>query len=222
MRPSSAAARSGDDVAGEARGEPSAQVRRKLVRAGEHEPVAARLEHESRRAAERIARGLSERVEGLAEGERRAEHLGDPVEAPLHLGLALALAEALGVVKREGREAGEGVEELEVLLVEAAVLPRADAEHAADLAQPRDRRVHDLGEHLVVLRRRRRLGAREIALEDRATGGEHLLEGALGDDLAADVPLRHARARPRSGASSGARRRPSSRRRRRRAAGRPR
>ena len=73
-----------------------------------------RLEHESRRAAERVARRLGERVESLAEGERRAEHLGDPVEAPLHLGLALALAEALGVVKREGREAGEGVEELEV------------------------------------------------------------------------------------------------------------
>ena len=162
------------------------------MRTGEHEPVAARLEHESRRAAERIARGLSERVEGLAEGERRAEHLGNSVEAPLHLGLALALAEALGIVKREGREAGEGVEELEVLLVEAAVLPRADAEHAADLAQPGDRRVHDLGEHPVILRRRRRLGACEITLEDRATGGEHLLEGALGDDLAADVPFRHA------------------------------
>ena len=162
------------------------------MRAGEHEPVAGRLEHESRRAAERVARGLSERVEGLAEGERRAEHLCDPVEAPLHLGLALALAEALGVVKREGREAGEGVEELEVLLVEPAVLPRADAEHAADLAEPRDRRVHDLGEHVVVPCRRRRLGAREIALQDRAPGGEHLLERALGDDLAADVPLRHA------------------------------
>ena len=199
----------------------AAQLLRKLMGARERQPAAVRFEHERGGAAERVARGLRECVEGLTERQRRAEHLGDPVEAALNLRLPLALAEALCVVEGERGEARESVEELEILLVKTAVLPRAHAEHAPDLAQPRDRRVHDLREDLVVLGRSRRLGREKSRLragrpEWRAPAGRSPAGGPRGRCSA-----RAPRGRPRSGASSFARRRSSSRLRRRRAAGPP-
>ncbi len=92
----------------------------------------------------------------------------------------------------ERGEARERVEQLQILLVEVARLPRADPENAANLAQPRDRCIHDLGEDLVVVRRRRGLGAGEVALEERAPRRDNVVEGALRNDLAANVPLGHA------------------------------
>ena len=102
-----------------------------LVRSGQQHGLALQLEHERGVAAQGVGRGLGERVEGLGARERRSEHLGDPVEAALNLGLALALLEALRVVERQRGEAGEGLDHLDVALVEPPRLARADAEDAA-------------------------------------------------------------------------------------------
>ena len=131
-----------------------------LVSAGEDGRVFLKLEHEGGVPAERVARGLGERVQRLRQREGRAEHLGDPVEAALHLRLALPLLEALGVVERERGKARKRLDDLDVALVELAGLARADAEDAPTLSEPGDRRAHDVVEDRVGRARRRLLGAR--------------------------------------------------------------
>ena len=165
---------------------------RQLVRAGEDDLVAGALEHDRRRAAERLGGRLRQRVESLLERERRAEHLGDPVEAALDLGLALALLEALGVVERQGGEAREGLDHLDVAGLETAGLAVADAEHSSYLAEPRDRRAHDVVEDRVRRAGRGLLGRCEVVGQDRAPRLERPADRALRRDLAADVPFRDA------------------------------
>ena len=65
---------------------------------------AARHQHGGRVAAERLGRGLGDRVEVSAQRERLAEQRRDPVEAALDPRLARRSLEALGVPQRERRE----------------------------------------------------------------------------------------------------------------------
>ena len=166
------------------------------MRAGNVETVTPGLEDERGCAAERIARRLCEGVDGLGQREGRAEHFRDAVEASLDLCLPLPLLEALCVVQRKRGQPGKGVEELEVGVVEVSRLAGAHSEDSPRLAEPGDRRVHDLGKGGVVGARRRGLRRAEIPLENRAARLGHLLEGPLGRDLPPNVSLRHADNRP--------------------------
>ena len=159
------------------------------MRPGEGGGSALQLEHERGVAAERVARGLGESVEGLGARQRRPEHLRDPVEAALDLGLALTLLEALGVVQRERGKAREGLDDLDVAFGEATGLPRADAEDAARLTEPGDRGGEHVAEDGIGRARRRLLGPAEAVREDGAARLERLADRALGRNLAADVPL---------------------------------
>src|SRR6185503_5323565 len=86
------------------------QQARKVVQALEPQVVLARHQHGGAATAERVGRGLGERVKGLLARERLAEDGGDPVEAALDPGLAGALGEALRVAKRERGEVGESLQ----------------------------------------------------------------------------------------------------------------
>ncbi len=165
---------------------------RQLVRAREDDRVARSLENHGSGGAERLRGGLRQGVERLGERERRAEDLGDPVEAALHLRLALPLLEALGVVERERREAREGLDDLDVARLETPGLPVANAENAPHLAEPHDRRAHDVLEDGVRRARRRLLRRREVVGEHGAAGLECAPDRPLRWDLPPDIPLRDA------------------------------
>ena len=126
-----------------------------------------RPEHCGRAAAERLGGRLGDGVERLLLGERLAQHGGDPVEAALDPRLPDALLVGLRVSERDRGEAGEGLDQPQVRLLEAPGVARADAEHAADLAEGEDRRLHHLGEDGVGACRRRLLGLRELAPQHR-------------------------------------------------------
>ena len=98
-RSSRAAASRGPSSRG--RRERLVQGLRQAVGTGDGDVVAVRLEDEGGATAQCVAGRLGERVERLAERERRAKYLRDPVEAALHLHLAFVGLEALGVVERE-------------------------------------------------------------------------------------------------------------------------
>ena len=138
---------------------------------------------------ERLGRGLRDGVERRGRRERLAEHGGDPIEAALDAGLPHALLERFGVAERDRREPRERVQQRQVVLGEAVVLERADAEHATHLTAGRDRRVHHLGEDGVMLARRRLLGRLEAAFQHRRVELDRLRERALGRDRAADLRL---------------------------------
>ena len=147
------------------------------------------LQHERGVGAERLAGGLRQGVEGLGAREGRAEDLSDPVEAALHLGLALTLLEALGVVKGERGEPCKGLDDLEVALVEPTRLACADSEHAACFPQPGDRGTHDVAEDRVGGTRSRLLGGGEVVGQDALAGQQGTPDRPLGRNLAPDVPL---------------------------------
>ncbi len=96
-------------------GQRRGQLGRQLVGAGEPEQRAGGLEHERRVAAERLRGRARERVERLAERERRAEHLGDPEEPELDARLALVVGEEPGNVDRNADLAGNGFGDRDVV-----------------------------------------------------------------------------------------------------------
>ena len=121
-----------------------------------------------------------------------SQDLGDPVEAALHLCLALTLLEALGVVQSERGEAGERFDHLDVAGLEAAGLAVAHAQDAPHLAEPHDGRAHDVAEDRVRRARRRLLRRAEVVGERGAARPERAPDRPLGRDLPADVPFRDA------------------------------
>ena len=162
---------------------------RELVAAGELELVAGSSQHRRRFAAECLRCGLGDRVQRLLLGERLAQHSCDPVEAALDLRLTRALLVRLGVAERDRGEARERLDQPQVRLLETAVLPGADTEDSADLAERVDRRVHHLGEVGVAAPGRRLLGRGEVAPQHRLPGRNRLADRAADGDRAPDLRL---------------------------------
>ena len=163
---------------------------RELVTAHELELGAEPAEHRGRVPAERLGRGLRDRVQRLLLRQWLAQNRGDPEEAALDLGLACALLVRLRVPERNRREAGERFDQPEVGELEAAGLARADAEDAANLPEREDRRVHHLGELGVRGGRRRLLGLAESPPQHGLAGRDRLPDRARHRDRAPDLALR--------------------------------
>ena len=103
-------------------------------------------------------------------GERLAQHGGDPVEAALDPRLAGALLVGLRVPERDRGEAGEGLDQPQVRLLEAAGSRDQTPSTPRDLAEGEDRRVHHLGELRVGAGGRRLLGLGEVAPQHGLAG----------------------------------------------------
>ena len=181
MRPSAAARKSGPCCPGRAlRRGSRARSAGQLVRPDRLEPAARRDEHGGRAPAERLGRGLGDRLERRGAGERLPEHRRDPVEAALDPRLPRALREHLGVPQRERGEPRERLEDVRVPLREAAPLAPADAEHPAHLVAPEHRRGDHVGEAVVGRMRHRRGDLAVRALDQRPP----LADGGAGEALA--------------------------------------
>ena len=144
----------GRRLGAEVRGE----ARREVVRTRELELAAGGTQHGGGVAAQRLRRRLGDRIQRRLSRQRLAEHRGDPVERPLDLCLSSALLVDLCVAQCDRGEARERLDQPQVGFLEAPRLVRPDAEHAADLAEREDRRVHHLGEDGVAGVRRWLLG----------------------------------------------------------------
>ncbi len=134
-------------------GEPLLQCRaqrvRQVVRADDVERAPSRHHHRRERAAERLARGLRERVEGRRERQRLTEHGRDAVEAALDLEPALVLDDELRSVDAEPELARERFDERDVDVGPAAGGRAVDREHPDALPEDQDRRrEHGAGSHL--------------------------------------------------------------------------
>ena len=162
---------------------------RELVGAGELEPGAGGAEHGGRVTAERLRGGLCDRIQRLLLGEGLTQDSRDPVEAALDVRLPSALLVRLGIPERDRREAREGLDQGQVGLLEAAGVARADAEHAADLAEREDRRFHHLGEARVAVGGRRLLGLAEVASQHGLAGRDRVADRAGDRDRPADLVL---------------------------------
>ena len=151
---------------------------RQLVRAGELEPRTGGAEHGGRVTAEGLRGGLCDRIQRLLLGEGLTQDGRDPVEAALDVRLACALLVRLGIPERDRREAREGLDQGQVGLLEAAGIARADAEHAADLAEREDRRFHHLGEARIAVGRRWLFGLAEVAPQHGLAGRDRVADRA--------------------------------------------
>ena len=190
--------------------------RRKLV-----EPVTCslwppRLEHERRGAAERLAGGLCERVERLRQAivsSRAPRRSGRSRAEPAPAARARRSSPRCGGRARRGAQRCRGARGPSRQNGRASRVQHA--EHAPDLAQPRDRRVHDLREDLVVLGRSRearsaRSRASGRADQRRAPAGRSPAGGPRGrcslghpeDGRAADIVLREGSKTQQSAASA--------------------
>ena len=160
--------------------ERAGQDGRDVVRADELQSSrsAARHQHGREGAAERLGRGERDRVQRLDEGERRAEHGGDAVEAALDARLARALLEGVRVPDGERGEAGERVEDVGVVGLERArAAAAADADHAQRPGGSGHRRHDRVREAGVGVMRNRTLDARVVGGDDGPAALDRLRGG---------------------------------------------
>src|SRR5205823_11484570 len=96
------------------------QVLREVVRTRDEQAAPAALRHQDggERTAHSVARGMRRGVEGLRPRERLREERRDLREGRLDACLPRALGKALRVAQRERGEAGERLEQVEVVLFE--------------------------------------------------------------------------------------------------------
>ena len=116
--------------------EDAPEILREPIRPDGFEPPARGHEDCRRAAAQSLRRCLRDRLERGRARKGLTEHRCDPVEAALDPGLACALREHLGVAQRECRQTGERLQDVRILLLEAAPLAPADPQDAEHLVAP--------------------------------------------------------------------------------------
>ncbi len=156
-----------------------AHLRGQPVRPGDRKPRGGRCQDRREISAERLGRRLRGRVVRLVERQRLSEKRRDAGEAALEPRLAGARLEALRVAKSQRGQRREGLEQLDIVVVETAFgVAHSDTEHAEPFARPHHRRFEPERERVV--------GGVGQAADDALFAVRHLRHPALRDELEPD------------------------------------